>query len=87
MSTKNLLVIALALGLAGCDGCTDTNTYPLLQPEHEYELDTWGYNSEVYEFTPKSNPGYTCVMLMLDNGRAVGFQCFAKTTPPKVDQS
>lgn len=70
------LLIMLIVG--GCDGRPDVASYPLQQPTHEYELDTWMENSEVYEFTPMSNPGYTCVMLMLDSGSAMGLQCFPK---------
>lgn len=54
------------------------STGKLIQPDHEYEIDTWGSNSEIYEFTPRSHTGYTCVMLMLDNGNAMGLQCFPK---------
>ena len=50
----------------------------LVSADHEYELDTWGSNSELYEFTPRSNPGMSCIMLMLDNSKAMGLQCFPK---------
>jgi hypothetical protein len=63
--------------LAACDGTPDANSFPLQQPVAEYELDTWGTNSEVYEFTLKSVPNKTCVMLMLDSGKAVGLQCMS----------
>ena len=70
--------VALVLGMSGCDGVTDTNSYELAQPTAEYEIDTWGSNSEVYEFTPKTNPNMTCVMVMLDSGNDMGLQCFPK---------
>lgn len=75
-----LIALMIAVGLlAGCDSLQpDLQNNPLMQPDKEYELDTWGYNSEIYEFTPYANPDYSCVMLMLDNGYAVGFQCFPK---------
>jgi hypothetical protein len=71
----SLAVIAI-LGLSGCDGAPSTSE--LVTANHEYEIDTWGSNSEVYEFTPKSNSSMSCVMLMLDNGKALGLQCFPK---------
>lgn len=74
-----LLVSALALlALSGCDGTTDLNSFPLQEPAFEYEIDTWGFNSEVYEFNPMSAPNKACVMLMLDGGNSVALQCFDK---------
>lgn len=76
--TLTALAIVTAFALAGCDGITDTNSFPLVQPVAEYEVDTWGYNSEVYEITPKSNPNYTCLMWMLDSGDSMSIDCFPK---------
>ena len=76
-----LLLAVLLLGLlVGCsDGAvTTTTTNDLLQPDFNYEIDTWGFNSEVYEFTPKSNTKKTCVFVMLDSGAGMGLQCFDK---------
>ena len=66
--------------LVGCgDGALTTpSTGDLMDPDFAYEIDTWGGNSEIYEFTPKSNPDKTCVMFMLDSGGAMGLQCFDK---------
>jgi len=72
---KLIFAILLAGILSGCDGTTDTNSFPLEQPTAEYELDTWGYNSEVYEFKTKTDPVQTCVMVMLDSGNDMGLQC------------
>lgn len=73
-----VLVALLSIGLIGCDGIPQPNSFPLVQTAAEYEIDTWGFNSEVYEFTPKTNEKYTCVMLMLDSGNSMGLQCFPK---------
>jgi len=51
----------------------------LINPSASYELDTWGSNSEVYEFTPKTNPNYTCVVFILDNLKSTSMECFPKT--------
>jgi hypothetical protein len=66
--------------LTGCgDGfITTATTNDLMQPDHNYEIDTWGSNSEVYEFTPKSAKTKSCVFVMLDSGRAMSMFCFDK---------
>ncbi len=69
------ILAAAAFGLAACDAPSFTD---LVAPDHAYEIDTWAENSEVYEFTPKSNPKKTCIMVMLDSGAAMGLQCFDK---------
>jgi len=76
---KYLLLSGLLL-LTGCsDGIfTTTTTNTLITPDHNYEIDTWGSNSEVYEFTPKSNLQKSCIFVMLDSGKAMGLQCFDK---------
>ncbi len=74
-----VFVASLAiLTITGCDGPIDVGSFPLEKPTAEYEIDTWGSNSEVYEFTPKTNPGYTCVFVILDSGDATALQCFPK---------
>jgi hypothetical protein len=81
MKTR-VMGILLVAGLAtGCsDGIfTTATTNPLVSPDYNYEIDTWGANSEVYEFTPKSDVTKTCVFVMLDNARAMSMQCFNKT--------
>lgn len=75
---KIVVAAAMLLTLTACDGTIDTNNYPLMQPDAEYELDTWGNNSELYEFTPKSNSNITCIVFILDNGTSTSMQCFKK---------
>jgi len=78
---KNVILLILtALVITGCsDGAfTTVTTGDLMDPDHSYEIDTWGSNSEIYEFTPKSNTNRTCVFVMLDSGAAMGLQCFDK---------
>ena len=80
MKTK-LLTISLLLGvLTACSdgGLTTTSANDLMQPDFNYEIDTRGTNSEIYEFTPKSNKKKTCVFVTLYNGEAMGLQCFDK---------
>ena len=75
---KKLLVAGMAVGALLLTSCKvqALSSVPLQEPAYAYEIDTWGRNSEVYEFTPKSDPTKSCVMLMLDNGKAMGLQCF-----------
>lgn len=82
---KNILIVSfMTMFVYGCDSFVpDIQNNSLVEPDHEYEIDTWAENSEVYEFTPRSHVGYTCVMVALDNLSAMGLQCFPK--PKKVN--
>jgi len=77
---KIIVLISSLLFLSACDSglLTSPSTGDLMTPTHAYEIDTWGGNSEIYEFTPKSNSKKTCVMFMLDSGKAMALQCFDK---------
>ena len=79
MGFKIIVSVIALFSLTACDSTTvDIQNNSLIEPDHEYEIDTWGSNSEVYEFTPRSNTQKVCVMLMLDSGIAVALQCFDK---------
>mgnify|MGYP003655458834 FL=1 len=79
MGFKIIVSLIALFSLTACDSTTvDIQNNSLIEPDHEYEIDTWGSNSEVYEFTPRSNTQKVCVMLMLDSGIAVALQCFDK---------
>ena len=69
-----ILGLGLAFMLSGCwdnrpmnnDGqgslrVTQQGSNPLYDPDYYYELDTWGTNADVFEFTPKGNPNYICI--------------------------
>ena len=77
---KLFLAVLAVFTLSSCsDGLvTAFSTGDLITPDHSYEVDTWGTNSEVYEFTSRANPNVTCVFVMLDSGSAMGLQCFNK---------
>jgi len=80
--TVKAAVIVTVLLLTSCgDGAlTAPSTGGLMTPDHAYEIDTWGSNSEVYEFTPKSNSNKSCVFVILDNMKSMGLQCFDKVS-------
>jgi len=52
-------------------------TNKTVKPDVEYSLETEGYNVRVYEFTPVSDPGSTCVMTFTNE--KMGMFCFAKS--------
>jgi len=58
--TASAFIALLAVG--GCDGTPSANTWTLSQPENVYEIDAWGSNPDLLEFTPKQNPDYFCVL-------------------------
>lgn len=54
---KKVLIAGTILSVVTLAGCSDglfttPSTGDLINPDHAYEIDTWGSNSEVYEFTP-----------------------------------
>ncbi len=72
-------IVVLFLTIILVSGCSNNGTnLPLQKAEFAYELDTWMENSEVYEFTMKSNPDQACIMLMLDSGLDMAMDCFPK---------
>jgi len=76
-----VILKALALSLA-----LTSNAYAdsdLANPDHYYEIDTWGSNSEVYEITPRSNQNKRCVIFILDDLNGTSMECF---DAPKTDK-
>tara|TARA_R110002167_G_scaffold261065_2_gene467535 strand:+ start:5332 stop:5775 length:444 start_codon:yes stop_codon:yes gene_type:complete len=67
------------MGLSCFPKGTQGKAVKLLPPDFFYELDTWAENSELYEFTPRSNTAYSCTMFMLDSGKAMGLRCEPKS--------
>ena len=92
---KTILSLALtALFFAGCDTAPMNNSgegkslgnqgsNPLFDPDYYYEIDTWGSNADVYEFTPKSNPNYVCIIVGTGQGRTS--QCIPKLTKKEIN--
>lgn len=48
-----------------------------VEPDVKYNIETEGYNVRVYEFTPLSDPGSTCVMTFTNE--KMGMFCFNKS--------
>ena len=48
-----------------------------IKPDAKYSIETEGYNVRVYEFTPLTDPGSTCIMTFTNE--KMGMFCFAKS--------
>lgn len=48
-----------------------------VEPDVKYNIETEGYNVRVYEFTPLTDPGATCIMSFTNE--KMGMFCFPKT--------
>lgn len=48
-----------------------------VEPDVKYNIETEGYNVRVYEFTPLSDPGSTCIMTFTNE--KMGMFCFNKS--------
>lgn len=70
---KKLLLIVLCLSLAACGESTS-----LERPDNVYEVDGWGSNPDIIEFTPVGRPDKTCLILVSGGDRASGLECFDK---------
>ena len=76
MKIKILSIILFSLLFISCSGPLKApTTNELLEPIH-YELDTWGSNSEIYEFNPKWDKETLCIVYILDNLQSSNLQCF-----------
>jgi hypothetical protein len=52
-------------------------TNKTIDPDAKYNIETEGYNVRVYEFTPVTDPGSTCIMTFTNE--KMGMFCFAKS--------
>lgn len=48
-----------------------------IKPDAQYSVETEGYNVRIYEFTPLTDPGSTCIMSFTNE--KMGMFCFAKS--------
>jgi len=49
-----------------------------IKPDAKYSVETEGYNVRVYEFTPLTDSGSTCIMTFTNE--KMGMFCFAKSS-------
>ena len=48
-----------------------------IKPDAQYSVETEGYNVRVYEFTPLTDPGSTCIMTFTNE--KMSMFCFSKS--------
>ena len=73
MNTFLTTFLSLCIATFVLAGCKAPTTTDLIQPDAAYEIDTWGSNSEVYEFT--TTTGRKCVVFILDNLKSTSLEC------------
>ena len=74
----SLLCIALAIN-ANAISWSQLKSWmnKTVDPDVKYNIETEGYNVRVYEFTPLTDPGATCIMTFTNE--KMGMYCFPKT--------
>jgi len=79
MKTRDKLLVAVAaMGLlSACNGPANT-TGVLIDPVRTYEVDGWGSNPDILEFTPMAHPDKTCLILVSGGDKAAGIECWDK---------
>lgn len=77
---KKVILMVVVLGMfTGCQPQSRKNGGGvLLDPVREYEVDGWGSNPDIYEFTPVGHPSKTCLILVSGGDQAGGIACFDK---------
>lgn len=81
MYKKLLFVLGLAITLnAGVWTSVSGFSKKEIDPDVTYTLDTIGQDPRVYEFTPKANKNYACVIIYTEGASAPVMQCFPKET-------
>ena len=76
-----LAVIVSLLTLVGCGSAghgLDSGEEALLDPERVYEVDGWGTNPDIYEFTPVGHDHMSCLIVVSGGDKASGITCFPK---------
>ena len=71
-------ILTALLILAGCDGAANPSTYDLDKPTAAYEVDAWGVNPDIYEFTPKGNDDYFCALAVSGMDDLVAMFCMPR---------
>ena len=61
---RKLMAFAVVTTAVLLSGCGDQSFFGgTKQPDAYYEIDGFGSNPDIYEWTPASNPDYTCLAL------------------------
>lgn len=78
-----ITILTLTLTACGDAGLGVKPTEKLLDPVRVYEVDAWGSNPDIYEFTPVGHEHMTCLILVSGGDTAGGMECFPKEQPNK----
>jgi len=71
-------IIICAIILSACDGIPNPGAWGLIQPENAYEIDAWGSNPDLLEFTPKGNSQYFCILAISGSDKLTTMFCMPK---------
>jgi hypothetical protein len=75
------IIISLSFILSACFSDSGKGVNPdqkLLNTERVYEVDAWGSNPDIIEFTPTGHEYMTCLILVSGGDTAGGMECFPK---------
>ena len=73
-----LITSSLLLSACSDAGKGVKPTEKLLDPARVYEVDAWGSNPDIYEFTPVGHEHMTCLILVSGGDTSSGLECFPK---------
>lgn len=76
---KYLLIVILLTTYANAISWSQLKSWgnKSIDPDVKYSIETEGYNVRVYEFTPISDPGSTCIMTFTNE--KMSMFCFNKS--------
>ena len=74
---RKILLLMSFIIMAGCDGKLNLTPDELVQPV-SYEIDGWGSNPDIYEFTPKGNERYFCMLAVSGGDDLKSIFCMPK---------
>ena len=68
-------ILIASTAQAGWIASVANSDLPEVKPESKYELDTYGFDVRIYEWTPKDNKNVRCV-LAAGNENSSGVACY-----------
>lgn len=81
---KLLIAVVVLLTLSACQPqSTKNGGGVLIMPDREYEVDGWGSDPDIYEFTPVGYPHMVCLIVVSGGDSTGGMECFLKKAPQK----
>lgn len=73
---KAILLLTIGIFITGCNGSSADYGNKLINPTNVYEVDGWGSNPDIYEFTPEGHPEMTCLLAISGGDSVGGITCF-----------